>query len=680
MKRKLLSAILATAAIAFSCTMQEEGALQTASVVSEPTAIIADFVAGGAPTKTVATFNESSVSFAFTASDVLRAYPVSPEQGDGMRFTVKSNSGTACVFSGEGFGLEEGQKYAAYYPGDSDIVPDVTAVPVSFLGQSQPAANEWNLSNVDFLYATGIEPANGACSFAMKHLGALLIIDVTFEEAGVYKELSLTTDEPFIAKGTVDLTADEIEIDFDEDTDMAETITLALGGDNGMAVEANQTVSFYMMMAPDDLQAEAEITVAITDVNNEVTILNKATGFAFESGKAYKFGYTIEAPFDASIYGVNLGAEETANCYIVSEAGNYYFDASVAGNGVAGIIPGQEGTWYPAAGTCTFTDIPNATNPLNVMFNENGCISSIGYDAEHKIIYFTASGAEGNAKITLQTGAVGMWTWHIWCTDEPATVTYTNSKGNTFSIMDRNLGATILRDELQSVDDIAKLCGLYYQWGRPIPFTAEGTATAFGPDDTNTTQRFTFYYPQYFMYTSDNKFMTLTNGMTGPGQAVRAFGLLWGNNVNTCTLWKPVSELQKTLYDPCPPGYQVAPVDFMIDYSDTSNADQPEFTADPYGVYLAGTNGTLYYPYNGRCFGGMLAQNGGNARFSTLATGESNLDGCGLWIWTSGNANNNTSWNWHLSYKDDNTATWGGTATLGANAYAMGIRCVADDK
>ena len=252
MKRTLLAAILAIAAIASSCVKENEK--KSGSVVMNPTATIENFVFDGASTKTTFSLNNNVASFAFAASDVLRAYPVAPEQGDGLRFTVKQSKGTACEFTGAGFGLLEGQEYTAYYPGGDDNVPDVTEIPVDFTGQSQPAANEWNLSEADFLYATGIAPVNGACSFSMKHLGALLIMDVTFTEAGVYKELALSSDMPFITEGVVDLTQDVVAL---EPEGTSDTITLALGGQNGMEVTAGQTVRFFMMVAPVDMSNAA---------------------------------------------------------------------------------------------------------------------------------------------------------------------------------------------------------------------------------------------------------------------------------------------------------------------------------------------------------------------------------------------------------------------------------------
>ena len=674
MKRKLLAAILATSAIAFSCTVQETGSLQK-EVVTEPTATIADFVADGSATKTAATLNESVISFAFVASDVLRAYPL--PDGDAIRFTVKNNKGSSCVFTGEGFGLVEGEEYAAYYPGDSETVPDVTAIPVDFSIQNQPAANEWNLSNVDFLYATGIESVGGACSFQMKHLGSLLVISITFEEAGTYKALSLTSTEPFITSGIVDLTADDPEDFFvlDEET-LAETLTLTLGDESGMAIEANQTVNFFMMMAPDDLQAEADFTVTITDVDNNSKVVKEGQGFAFEPGKAYRFGCTIEAPLP----GINLSAEETANSYIVSEAGDYYFSVDVAGNGAAGVMPDVEGKFYPAKGTYKLPLGVLASSPFAVHFNENDCIENVEYHPEHNAISFHATVNEGNAKISVYgTNGVPMWTWLIWCTDQPDMFTYTTDMGNSITIMDRNLGATMASiSEVQSESDIPKLCGLYYQWGRPIPFIADQLSAGTGfTGETAISQAFTFYYPTFLMYSASSWYAPFNWGDSSLGGFTKgSVSNLWGNNNVQAITWRSVGDIQKTIYDPCPPGYQVAPADFMHGFTNTT-ADA-ELTADNWGVYRAVNEGYVYFPYNGKCTLTGMCPRWNDSRMVSLSAEADANDGCSVCIWSSGSDNGCYGWGWTANYSGQTSA--GCSTATSAGYWAKGIRCVADDK
>ena len=665
MKRSLLAAILATAAIAFSCTMEEP--VQDNSVVMNPTATIANFVFDGVATKTTFQLNDNVASFAFTSSDVLRAYPVSPEQGDGIRFTVKDNKGTSCVFEGSGFGLMAGQKYAAYYPGNSDNVPEVTEVPVDFTGQFQPAANEWNLSDVDFLYATGIEPANDACNFQMKHLGALLIMNVTFTEAGVYKTLALSSDMPFITEGTVDLTADEIAL---EPEGTSDTITLALGGDNGMEVTAGQTVTFYMMVAPVDM-SNAALTLTLTDVNDKV-IVKEGTGTNFEAGKAIQIAGTPAAPAAPA---VNLSAEETANSYIVSAAGDYYFDCTVAGNGqevnmAAKAFNTHANVWPQVNGA--YTSALPAIHPtdIRVTLNQNNCISDVYYADGY--IHFTASGAKGNAKILVMDAANDdpAWVWHIWCTDQPSTVHYTSKHWTAweYEVMDRNLGAikAVFDDPTNANNDPDEVCGFYYQFGNPTGWTwAEYSNTVADywrmVDGIAGAEK--LHRP---VYGGSDFYWFNPYASSAPKQI---FGILWGAGSAGDGTLKRGGDVVKTMYDPCPPGYQVMPIDMLDSVVNSNGGDQ-------YGWFLNGTDGAIYFPYNGAAWAGGnfwmhrgFVPDGDTARYFTL--------------WTSGHNNTNMAYPWIAYSKDVNRA--GGFeqgkddkgATVGhVIARGMGVRCV----
>lgn len=76
-------------------------------------------------------------------------------------------------------------------------------------------------------------------------------------------------------------------------------------------------------------------------------------------------------------------------------------------------------------------------------------------------VRFTATGKEGDALIAAfdSEGAV-LWSWLVWVTDRPGTVTYEN--GCVF--LDRYIGAT-------SADaESPESYGLFYQWGRKDPF------------------------------------------------------------------------------------------------------------------------------------------------------------------------------------------------------------------
>ena len=143
--------------------------------------------------------------------------------------------------------------------------------------------------------------------------------------------------------------------------------------------------------------------------------------------------------------------EETANCYIISEAGDYRIQA-VKGNSrePVGEVSAVEVLWE-TFGTDT------APQPGDL-------IAQVSYDSDKNTIAFS-TGAEflkGNAAIAAKDaeGTI-LWSWHIWMTDKPKDQAYNNGAG---TMMDRNLGAT------SATPGSVGALGLLYQWGRKDPF------------------------------------------------------------------------------------------------------------------------------------------------------------------------------------------------------------------
>ena len=251
-----------------------------------------------------------------------------------------------------------------------------------------------------------------------------------------------------------------------------------------------------------------------------------------------------------TVYGsdaTNLSDAGYANCYIVSQPGFYCFDATVIGNGQQGIIPGAR-----------FHTATAAINPASakILLNQNNVISDVNFCGGK--IYFRTSEALGNAQVAVydDAGEV-LWSWHIWRTDAPSTVTYTNRDQISWTVLDRNLGAISANPA-----DAEKTFGLYYQWGRKDPFTAETLAKG--------------------LYTTPDR--TLAYAVKHPRQALKpvswkdvydAFDwytthkdstnhYLWGNpDFAYC---HPLKEMVNTIYDPCPAGYVVAPSNAFIDF------------------------------------------------------------------------------------------------------------------
>ncbi|MBR3743535.1 MAG: fimbrillin family protein [Bacteroidales bacterium] len=665
MKRTLIAAIMATAAIAFSCAEREEPSdLNGDSLVSDPIATIEDFILDGTTTKTSLSIGDNKVLFAFNDDDVLRVYPGSSPYG--TRFYVEENKGTSCIFKATGFKLVEGETYAAFYPGTStDYLQN--AIKVDFTGQVQG-----EIGAADFLYAAAIKPVNGACRFSMKHLGALMLMDVTFEKAGTFKELSLTSSNtPFFTAGTVDLTADPIAV---TGTTTSNTITLALGGADGMSVAAGQTVTFYMMIAPVDMSSN---TITMELKNGDDVISSEFVGKNYVPGKAYMVSADPGEPLGDPI---DLSAEETANTYIVSEPGYYSFDATIAGNG-------KKVSWVAAFASYAYPEYSARTglkkftgDGVEVILNQNNCVSDVSF--EDGRILFKATGAKGNAKLTLTNGGARVWTWVIWCTDEPSVHAITVDDVVTYHIMDRNLGATSSGSVLpNSIEDVA---GLYYQYGNPLGYTWEefengvlaqmnGSATmkhalADFPNNPNlnctVNERGLPNGGDYYWFFPD------LDGV--PDKTL--YGKLWGAGSMVSEDLEFGDMTKKTLYDPCPAGYKVMGWDTFEGYDDVEYSNA-------FGVYVAVDDGDLFIPYNGFAwtieYGYYWA---GRGPYPCTIEG---VGGPYASLWTSGHNGKNVSVAnaWAARSADRGVRTSEGLAdgTSHIVARGLGVRCILDE-
>lgn len=233
------------------------------------------------------------------------------------------------------------------------------------------------------------------------------------------------------------------------------------------------------------------------------------------------------------------GAEPTdlsalkANCYVISEAGAYKFPA-VKGNS-------SESVGTVASAAIVWETYNNTTVPA-----VNSVIAKV--DAKDGFIVFEtpATLQPGNALIAAKDASGNiLWSWHIWIPKNAITTSQFGLGGQ--SLMDRNLGAL----EVAVASAITpESQGMLYSWGRKDPFlgnavigektqyaVAEGQAqVTIGESTVLMTVAESIKNPTTFVQTGsdDNKDWC--------SEADAAL-VLWG--------------AEKTIYDPCPAGYQV---------------------------------------------------------------------------------------------------------------------------
>lgn len=312
----------------------------------------------------------------------------------------------------------------------------------------------------------------------------------------------------------------------------------------------------------------------------------------------------------------------TANSYVVgnsAEDGDYKIIVGIKGNGADGtrpentdIVPGDENLspvedativphtlgiiWETKAGLISLKNYKDGTYvtgktrvPYNAETNTLDFKTTITSDTK------IGNKEGGNALIgAFDENGVVIWSWHIWVSPEMYDPTTGQIKENEFlenwkisgyRFMDRNLGA-LSNSPVHDSDyknSVASM-GLQYQWGRKDPFIGpaysndefDGTgllpvvhyyeewgvngSTTSTPelDASNRGIDYTVAHPTQLVYWKH------TDGKPTAMVSLDGIGAyLWGTNQGFVS--ENIKELgSKTIYDPCPVGYRVPPVDAFV--------------------------------------------------------------------------------------------------------------------
>ena len=258
------------------------------------------------------------------------------------------------------------------------------------------------------------------------------------------------------------------------------------------------------------------------------------------------------AEYEATV--TPLDTSGTANCYVAPDLNRRYsFDARVMGNGKS---------------TLDITPRPLAGTRAKVLWESSAArgdvIRSVSL-SDGRIVFETGT-QYGNALVGLFDAAGEcIWSWHIWAADyNPNAACHTYASGAVF--MDRNLGA------LTTDCSRSEARGLYYQWGRKDPFVRSDTsADGLGAGSALSGYEIIYLDPAQHEF---DRIMTIGWATQHPTTYIdcasfregddRADVLdwlytshpnLWGNRTTGNASISMINE--KTIYDPCPPGWRV---------------------------------------------------------------------------------------------------------------------------
>lgn len=340
--------------------------------------------------------------------------------------------------------------------------------------------------------------------------------------------------------GNVTLTYGDYSIDFTI-TQTFSAVSITLSPSSSTHDYTSGTYTFdYTISNPREGQKVSVSTsdswiIVLRDVNGEVSYTVSENNSGVDRlGKVTVSYYGISKEFVIYQWGppIDLSASGTANSYIVSSEGSYFFKP-VKGNSSTsvGTVASVSVLWE-SFGTSTAPSVGDL-------------VQSVSY--RDGAIYFTTPSTfkEGNAVIAAKdaSGKI-LWSWHIWFTDQPEGQVYYNNAG---TMMDRNLGATSA-----TPGDVGAL-GLLFQWGRKDPFLGSSSISS------NSIAESTITWPSRVNSNSTNG--TIAYAIANPTTFItyndsNSDWYYTGSTLTDNTRWT-TSESAKSIYDPCPSGWRV---------------------------------------------------------------------------------------------------------------------------
>ena len=293
--------------------------------------------------------------------------------------------------------------------------------------------------------------------------------------------------------------------------------------------------------------------------------------------------------FEATSQTVDLSVTGTANCYIIPGTGAYKFKAVKGNTNEAVAAAKVEVLW-------------ETTNSKDAEVTAGSVIASAALEGNYVVVETAKPSIPGNALIAAKDadGKV-LWSWHLWL-PETTIADIEDPDGVVWktALMDRNLGALVPVDTTAMVD--VKSYGLGFQWGRVTPLVCKMYKVA-GTELSG-----------YEKVDENDGAQPLDYWIANPTVISSGFSNNWLNET-VVDLWDNGAG-EKTMYDPCPPGYKVPCYDtsYELWYTTSGGDADPSWVFNTEYKWFYNKTTKITFPVGGYIDGGNATQNKENIR------------------------------------------------------------------
>ena len=657
-----------------------------------------------------------------------RILVVNTSNGDKVQYELVSGQGTSVgkfePLSGKGIAYTDVSDLRAVYPA---VAAEVAANgQISFnlnknyeqdhrstygIGswneKDSPYSFTYNDIKVSYNTPAVASESTSEVNFKFKQLGtwctfAFDLSQSPFKDESMEKMTITTTSGTAKIGGTavVDVTSDPVAPKLKEGTD--EEIVWTFNTSSALGTPFSRSLMLFPAVA-----AGEEMKITCTTDVHILTFYAKPTQ-DLSAGKVLRFPINEKFTADGTDFRYTVEDKPGIPTFYYYGPHNCYL---ISGTDQVEIVvtPYKSDLRFRKTGTLA----PEAPQPTKakLLWKENTLTGiNVAASVASNKVAVTGIAGNGNAVVAITDADDNiLWSYHIWVPEiNPTTglLTYaipsaSNGSGSTYEVMPIALGAmnTVAAGATAVVDSY----GLYYQWGRKDPLGRPGavsvsnnvdnfTATTFsglsgvtswvgannvfnlaGSDDitAETTDAEMIKYatanPTKFIYDATGKYANYD-------WVMKKNDHLWGNGSGY--LYPRKAQIYKSIYDPCPEGYRVAPKDlwnrFTVDGGNygsqdtndkrnaTFNASNRNSLSDQHGYhfyYTAWQSGlTDFYPASG---------------FRNRASGALTYVGSNGYSWSSSPTQGSTNAGYLLFF-----ATYVYPQSNLSRAYGFPVRCV----